>query len=157
MKEVQFLVFPWVYCSNIVILINIYLPGKVERMISLWMCPHVSVCVREREIQRARTRVCTLHSCNAWTRSTFILKRLTIPYTSKVLSHHGICLSLHTHTHMHTKQYVHYNFPKHTNAHGMYILWHTQRHIEVPCFHLLLVPPCALLLIFLLAPLMQSH
>ena len=44
-REVQCLVFPWVYCSNIVILINIYLPGKVERMISLRVCVCVCVCV----------------------------------------------------------------------------------------------------------------
>lgn len=31
-------VFLWVYCCNMVILINIYLPGKVERMISSRVC-----------------------------------------------------------------------------------------------------------------------
>lgn len=40
--ERQLLVFPWVRCCNTVILINIYLPGKVQRMIRLSVC----VCAR---------------------------------------------------------------------------------------------------------------
>lgn len=44
-REVQSLVFPWVYCSNIVILINIYLPGKVQRMISSRVGVRESMCV----------------------------------------------------------------------------------------------------------------
>jgi len=49
-REVQSFFSPWVYCSNIVILINIYLQGKVERMISLSVC----VCVRVRVFWSAR-------------------------------------------------------------------------------------------------------
>lgn len=48
--ERRLLVFPWVHCCNTVILINIYLPGKVQRMIRL------SVCVRARVGERLCTR-----------------------------------------------------------------------------------------------------
>lgn len=50
----QLLVFPWVCCCNIVILINIYLPGKVERTISL-ACASVCVSLSEQDF------VCVQH------------------------------------------------------------------------------------------------